>query len=469
MDNARKGSLQLPLSCWYRRRLAWPFAALLWCGLSCGCAAITNPIANGLPVDLVPREFLKEPIDDAKTIPLTLLRQPPPEVYRLAAGDVLGVWVEGILGDKNQAPPVNFSDQGKQPPAVGFPIPIRENGTVALPLVEPVLLQGLSLAEAEKEIRNAYTVKKQILKPEQDRIIVVTLLRPRQYHIQVIRQDSGGLTLGGDSVLGSTKRGTGHLVSLPAYENDVLNALSRTGGLPGLDAVNEVVIQRGSFRPDPDRQASPQEGELLPVPRLSPHAERDGRVREGCSQAPAAGLGGQVIRIALRLRPGEELPFKPEDVILQTGDIVFIEARETELFYTGGLLPPGEHVLPRDHDLDVVQAIAQIHGPFVNGGLNVNNLTGSLIPGGIGSPSPSLLIVLRRIPGGGQVPIKIDLNRALRDPRQSILVQSRDVLVLQETPGEAFARYVSEVLKFNLFGTIIRQRDLLGTGNLTVP
>jgi len=469
MHSAREGCLRLPRSRWDGTGLAWPLAALLWCGLSCGCAAITNPVASGLPVDLVPRELLKESIDDAKTIPLTLLRQPPPEVYRLAAGDVLGVWVEGILGDRNQAPPVNFSDQGKQPPAVGFPIPIRENGTVALPLVEPVLLQGLSLAEAEKEIRNAYTVKKQILKPEQNRIIVVTLVRPRQYHIQVIRQDSGGLTLGGDNVLGSTKRGTGHLVSLPAYENDVLNALARTGGLPGLDAVNEVVIERGSSRPEPERQASLQEDELLPAPRLYPRAEREARVREGCSQAPAAGLGGQVIRIPLRLRPGEELPFKPEDVILQTGDIVFIEAREIELFYTGGLLPPGEHVLPRDHDLNVVQALAQVHGPLVNGGLNVNNLTGSLITPGVGSPSPTLLIVLRQTPGGGQVPIKVDLSRALRDPRERILVQPRDVLILQETPGEAFARYVSEVLKFNFFGTLIRQRDLTGTGSLSVP
>ena len=40
------------------------------------------------------------------------------------------------------------------------------------------------------------------------------------------------------------ERGTGHLVALPAYENDVLSALARTGGLPGLDAVNEVVIER---------------------------------------------------------------------------------------------------------------------------------------------------------------------------------------------------------------------------------
>jgi hypothetical protein len=48
----------------------------------------------------------------------------------------------------------------------------------------------------------------------------------------------GGITLG------AAKRGTGKLVKLPAGENDVLHALAETGGLPGLDARNEIVIVR---------------------------------------------------------------------------------------------------------------------------------------------------------------------------------------------------------------------------------
>ncbi len=34
----------------------------------------------------------------------------------------------------------------------------------------------------------------------------------------------------------------------PPYENDGLHALAQTGGLPRLDAVNEVVIQRSYFQ-----------------------------------------------------------------------------------------------------------------------------------------------------------------------------------------------------------------------------
>ena len=40
------------------------------------------------------------------------------------------------------------------------------------------------------------------------------------------------------------------------------------------------------------------------------------------------------------------------------GDIVFIETREREVYYTGGVLQGREIPLPRDYDLDVLAAIS---------------------------------------------------------------------------------------------------------------
>ena len=174
-------------------------------------------------------------------------------------------------------------------------------------------------------------------------------------------------------------------VDLPAYENDVLNALARTGGLPGLDAQNEVVIERGSAADFADPEA----------------------LRHCLDLPPPDAVGGQSganpnwVYIPLRLRPGEPPPFRPDDVILRNGDIVLIEARETEVFYTGGLLPARQWPLPRDYDLDVVEAIAFVSGPLVNGGVNTNNLSGNLIQPGIGYSSPRLVTVLRRTADGG--------------------------------------------------------------------
>src|SRR5262249_55787987 len=156
---------------------------------------------------------------------------------------------------------------------------------------------------------------------------LVTLMRPRKYRVLVVREDGGtagvpagpGLANGiGASLVGASHKGTGVTLELPAYENDVLNALTQSGGLPGTDARNEVLVQR----------------------------------------KPKRGQPPEVIRIPLRLRPGEPVPFRAEDVVLRSGDTVTVEARNAEVFYTAGLLGSGQYPLPRDYDLDVIQAIA---------------------------------------------------------------------------------------------------------------
>ena len=181
----------------------------------------------------------------------------------------------------------------------------------------------------------------------------------------------------------------------------MLHALARTGGLPGLDAFDEVVIFRGCFQDDAGRKAIHQDIEMQP-PGRNPAAV-----------CPCA----EVLHIPLHLPAGEGPSFRPEDVPLHTGDVVYLAARDCEVFYSAGLLPPGAHVLPRDCDLDVVAAVAQVRGPLVNGGFAVSNLSGALIAPGMGGPSPSLLSVVRRTPHG-QVTIAVDLNRALRDSRE---------------------------------------------------
>ncbi len=61
-----------------------------------------------------------------------------------------------------------------------------------------------------------------------------------------------------------------------------------------------------------------------------------------------------ILKIPLRLPPGVIPSFRPDDVILKDGDVVYIESRDAEVFYTGGLLPGGEYQIPRDYDLDVL-------------------------------------------------------------------------------------------------------------------
>ena len=106
---------------------------------------------------------------------------------------------------------------------------------------------------------------------------------------------------------------------------------------------------------------------------------------------------------------------------------------------------------------------------MITGGLNPINLAGTFLAPGIGAPSPSLVSVIRRTPNGGQLAIRVDLNRALRDPRERILIEPKDVIILQETPSEAVVRYFTQVFKFNFFWQAIHGPHESGTTTLTVP
>src|SRR5260370_40042061 len=74
------------------RCLALLLAAPLVCGFAGGCAALTNPVADGVPVRHLPEELLDPTKADEETIPLTTLGQPRPPAYRLEPGDVSGVY-----------------------------------------------------------------------------------------------------------------------------------------------------------------------------------------------------------------------------------------------------------------------------------------------------------------------------------------------------------------------------------------
>jgi protein involved in polysaccharide export with SLBB domain len=404
--------------------------------LSGGCASFSNPTAHeSIPVHRLPPEVFGRPREEEKTIPLTLLRQKQEEKYTLDAGDVLGIWVAGILSEERQVAPqiiqINpyqaTGDERRLPPAVGTPFVVQENGTINLPLIDPINVRGRTLSEVEKLVKDAY-VKNDIIK--KDKTVLVTLAKQRTYHVTVIRQDGGGVILSGAGQLVNSRRGTGVALDLPAGDNDVLTALARSGGLPGLDASNTVVVERGN----------------------------PPTVTEGTTVAQAS-ASQQQIRIPLRMRDTDLLPFTPEDIILKTGDILFIESRETELYYTGGLLPVGEFVLPRDYDLDVLEAVTQARGPLFNGGVNFNNLNGNIFAIGMGFPSPSLLTVIRKTPGCGQITIRVDLNRAAIDPRERVLVKPGDFLVLQETTGEAFTRYMTQTFRTTFFFRALNKTD----------
>lgn len=158
--------------------------------------------------------------------------------------------------------------------------------------------------------------------------------------------------------------------------------------------------------------------------------------------------GDHIIKIPVRLGPGETLNISEDDVTLYDGDIVFIESRDTDVYFIGGLLGGGQFSLPRDRDLHVLEAVSLAQGQ----GRQQSGAQGLQSAGGVSAlnrdvtPSASRLIILRQVGCGQTMTIEVDLYKALRYPHENILVQPRDMLILQYTPIEATAAFIQRNL-----------------------
>ena len=409
-----------------------------------GCVTYAR---HAIPANRIPAYLVGPTKDQESPVNLALLRQDVPPEYYLGPGDTLGIYVQGVLPPKvDEAPPflpiqgapgtLYYPPEGQvNTTSIGVPLQIGTTGILNLPLIEPQQLSGLTLDQAAEAIRKAY-LGQNIVQMGRDRIHV-SLLRPRVSRVLVIREESASdvpSIISKDSVV-FTKRGHAQVVDLPAFENDVLHALTATGGLPALDAVNQVWV----LRTERDAIKNLQVAKL----EVESGREPDKVVTELRSHATA-------VRIPLRYCPDQPLPFGPEDILLRDGDIVYLEPRIAEVFYTGGLLPGGQIPLPRDYDLDVVEAIALAQGSVGGpGGVSGSGVfrtgagPGNIIP-------PTRVVILRKLPNGEQLPIRVDLARAVRDKKERVIVQPGDFVMLHYKPGELASNVALNFFNFNV-------------------
>lgn len=450
------------------RRPAYIAAALLVSSALTGCTSFLggHRIA-GIPVSRVPRQLLDaERKNDYEDTSLIRLRQDPPPFYALGPGDVLGIDIPGItsvdpavaaLTEKGNTlavslPAVHYHEDSELPPAVGLPIPVREDGTLALPYVGPISVEGMSLIEATKAIQDAFYGGPDPFLKLKDGVVPegkvsLTMIHRRTVRVLVMREESGGRAE-------VTKRGTGDVVNLPAYENDVLHALTETGGLPGLDARNEVIVLRGMY----------EDG--ITYEQIMNNACLDCMNCDDpcfCDDRPMPDPPNMT-RIPLRYDPRTPPSFNKDDILLNEGDIVMIKSRDRETFFTGGVLGGQEIPLPRDHDLDVVGAIALAGGQLGQGGTALSAIGGSGRgfggggAGGVGGFAqagfcqPSEVLVIRDLPCGNQITLKVDLNQALVNRSERILIKPGDMVMLRYTLAEEAGNLVLGLLPAYLIG-----------------
>lgn len=405
---------------------------------SVGCHAISD-VHESIPATRMPRHLCAEPREGRSVFPFTALGQQKPAAHIIGPGDQLSVYVFGVVPPGVDETPVlqrtQPINQRYYPPhgsvvgaTTGLPVEVDQNGKIELPLIDQVQVGGLTIPEATEAVKQAYRTK-EITKEDTERV-QVSLVTSRVHRVVVLRDDTPSpvVQLVEPGQVDHIHRGSADVVDLPAYENDVLHALAITGGLPGTDAAREIWVFKRAGLQNP-HAICPEELQV----RTASYHEGD-----TCEN--------QVVRIPLTGCPGEELPFRPCDIVLEDGDVVYLPRRE-EYFYVGGLVAGAKIPMPRDEDIDVIEAVAlangSVGGPLGQSGQALAQGTpGHMI-------KPTRVIILREMPDGRQLPIRVDLARAMVDQKERILIQPNDVVMLQFKPQQALANGLINVLNFS--------------------
>lgn len=401
------------------------FAAVLLSS-GTGCHLVSSA-RTAIPAHRLDPSLFDCPRENMVPISFASLGQERPAEHLIGPGDTLAVYVFGVFPANEEETPVQQRTQATNQryypprgtvvgPTAGLPVRVDDRGMLELPLIEPVSVAGKTTTEAVAVVRQAYRNAK-VLKEGAERINV-GLIIPRVRRVVVLREDtpSTQVSLVAPTTNDEIHRGSGEVIDLPIYENDVLHALAATGGLPGTDATRELYVIR--------REA----------------AENNSFMNAKLLQKLTSGAAGvevnpNIVRIPLAVQPCDTTILRPEDTILHDGDVVFVP-RRNEYFVTGGLLPGGRIPLPRDEDIDVIEAIAMASGS-AGGPLG---LSGAAIangrPGFI--REATRVLVLRKLPDGRQMKIRVDLDRAMDDPKERLRILPEDVVMVQQKPGGSF-------------------------------
>ncbi len=420
----------------------WLLVALL-ISAQVGCRALKH--GAYLPANI--------PIDaqaDSRTalVPLDhrLLGASIPGEHTVAAGDVLGIYIADVLGDRDELPQVAYpsfrTKNAPIEPLVGLPVKVESDGTLHLPYISPLPVAGLTIPEVRNSIVDQYVSKTKLVQPGRDKVLV-SLITPTFYRIYVVRQDTRynvpGLQRPDQFEI--SRRWSGTTLYLEPKEASVLTALMRTGGLPGIDAMNEIWVMKGIGKDAMDQN---EDLALRDIPMV--------RELTGNSPMMVPRDDSQLVRIPLHHKLGEGLPFEPDDVELGDGDVVFLPRRDGDHFMTGGMLPAGRYPMPRDRDLDILEAIAICTGPAYGpargtGSPNFEGGGGGLIP-------PTDVVIVRRTDECEQIKIYVDLKKCLEDPSERVRIAPGDLIVLHFKKRELAGNLALNL--FNLNFTISR-------------
>jgi polysaccharide export outer membrane protein len=274
-----------------RRWATWAAPWLLLLGAAAGCRSGAYS-ASQLPPDLA-----APPMESLRTLDLSRLARPRPANEQVFVGDVLDVTI--VTGVERQAPNKVL-------------LRVADDGTINVPLVGPVRVEGMVLPQIEHVVRGVSTERGIYRNPQ----VSVHVAQRRSIRVSVV----GEVESPGD-------------YELPLAQADLVAALAAAGGLKS-ESAGEMIEITHPANPYAIQQAS-----------------YPGR--------PSAPVANRNVTINLR----DVTEGRQGDYHLEQGSVVMVQKKPPRKFSVIGLVNrPGQYEGLNDQDVRLLDAIAMAGG-----------------------------------------------------------------------------------------------------------
>jgi polysaccharide export outer membrane protein len=325
----------------------------------------------------LPDSWRPTELTSAGVIDLSTIARQSAATDLIYPGDVLEVTVATGIEEQN---PQNW------------PLRVADNGQINVPLVGPVRVVGLTLTEAEQEIRRS-SIQQEIYR--EPHVVVLMKLR-KMIRVRVV----GAVDAPG-------------VYELPAAGSDLLAALVAAGGLS--EKAGTVVEIRHPNSAQPLTGSAGPSGVMLASFVQSPEIpHRTVRVDLADSVASASEV----------------------DLHVEDGSVVVVlEKTKQSVSVIGLVRRPDNYELPTDEALRVLDAIA------LAGGLRV-------------SVANRVRVIRRMQDQEDPIVIDVSLRTAKRDGKENLVLAAGDIVSVEETPTTFVVETVRGFLRFGFTSAI---------------
>jgi len=326
--------------------------------MSLGCASLND---NHYYAGLVPNGYDAPPNTNPLTIDFAQLSGTATDSDVIAKGDVVNVEIAASVSAKD-----TFS----------YSVRIRDDGHADLPLIGPVRMAGLSLADADATLTQVCVERNLYRAPK----VNVTIRKRKTNRILVV---------------GAVKEPG--VKEVPVAESDLLSILFLAGGLAD-DAGANIEIRNVLTRDETMKEAIAADG-----------------TRGGIARAGYASTNGVPRSVKIDLVSAAQSG--ANDYFVGDRGVVVVEKVEPKAVTVTGLVrKPGRVEFPKGEDLRLLDAIS------------LSGYTSSQV-------ANKVYIIRQPTPESQSIVIEASLAKASHDPRHNVRLAPGDTVKVEHTPA----------------------------------